>query len=527
MADPNPEIDVPEVPLTAFVLAEAEKRSGRAALVDAGSGRTVSYGELASAVGRAAEGLHARGVRKGDVFAIWCPNSPEFVTAYYAALSIGAVVTPVNPVATAGDLAKQLAITSARWLLTTPELFAKAGGADSPSTGGLREVFVVGEAAGATPFVSLLGESGAAPCVDVGPDDVALLPFSSGTTGLPKAVVLTHRNLVTSLCQTAAIHRVGGNDVLIAAVPLFHIYGMQVVMNLGLRAGATVVLMARFDLDGFLLAVQDHRVTRADVVPPVVVALAKHAAVDAYALSSLRVITSAAAPLGADVARRCSQRLACRVKQAYGMTELGGGTHFAPDEGEERLGSVGPALPGVECRVVDCSTGEPAAPGEPGELLVRCAGTMRGYLGRPAETAAAINDDGWLRTGDVVIVDGDGWLQVVDRVKELVKYNGYQVPPAELEAVLLSHPAVADAAVVASPDEHAGEVPKAFVVPRSAVSEDELLAHVAERVAPYKKVRRLEFVDHIPKSASGKILRRLLVERERAMAASGLVAAGR
>lgn len=523
MADPKREMDIPEVPLTTFVLAGAEARSGRTALVDAASGRTISYGELASAVRRAAAGLHRRGVRKGDVFALWCPNSPEFVIAFYAALSIGAVVTPVNPVATAEDLAKQLDMTGARWLVTTPGLLAKAGGADGPGISALRHVFVVGDAEGTTPFASLLAESGAAPHVDVGPGDVALLPFSSGTTGLPKAVVLTHGNLVASLCQTAAVHRVGASDVLIGAVPLFHIYGMQVVMNLGLRAGATVVLMARFDLDGFLRAVQDHRVTRADVVPPIVVALTKHAVVDAYDLSSLRLITSAAAPLGPDVALRCAQRLACRVKQAYGMTELGGGTHFGPDEGEERPGSVGPALPGVEWRVVDCATGEPSPPGQPGELLVRCAGTMRGYLGRPAETAAAIDDDGWVRTGDVVTVDADGWLHVVDRVKELVKYNGYQVSPAELEAVLLTHPAVADVAVVGSPDEDAGEVPKAFVVLRSAASEDELLAHVAKRVASYKKLRRLEFVDQIPKSASGKILRRLLVERERALVTAGLV----
>lgn len=513
--DEQREIASPDVDLVGFVLAEAETRGDRTALVDAPTGRSVSYAELASGVRRVAGSLRRRGVAIGDTFAVWCPNSVEFVVAYYALLSIGAVVTPVNPMATADDLARQLADTGARWLLTRPELLAKAGGVQGTRLRALREVFVVGAAYGATPFAALVDDRGPLPHpAKIGPDDVALLPCSSGTTGLPKTVVLSHRNLVASLSQTAEVQRVGERDVVIAAVPLFHIYGMQVVMNLALRSGATVVLLPRFDLDGFLRAVHEHGVTRADVVPPIVVALANHGGVDAYDLSSLRVITSAAAPLGVDVARRCSERLGCRVKQAYGMTELGGGTHFAPDDGDDKPGSIGPALPGVECKVVDCATGTPAATGQPGELLIRCAGTMRGYLGNAAATAATIDEHGWLHTGDVVTVDGDGWFSVVDRVKELVKYKGYQVAPAELEAVLLSHPAVADAAVVASLDEEAGEVPKAFVVLRAPASPDEVMAHVAARVAAYKKVRRLEFVDEIPKAPSGKILRRILRERE-------------
>jgi acyl-coenzyme A synthetase/AMP-(fatty) acid ligase len=248
--------------------------------------------------------------------------------------------------------------------------------------------------------------------------------------------------------------------------------------------------------------------------------LAKQPVVDDYDLSSLRVITSAAAPLGRELARSCADRLGCRVKQGYGMTELGGATHLAPDTGRDDPESIGPALPGVQCRVVDCVTGADVGPGELGELLIRTPAAMRGYLNSPAATADTIEPNGWLHTGDLVVQDAEGWFRVVDRRKEVIKYNAYQVAPAELEAVLLSHPAVADAAVIASPDERSGEVPKAFVVLSSPASADELLRFVADRVAPYKKVRIVEFIDEIPKSASGKILRRVLVERDRAMIAS-------
>jgi acyl-CoA synthetase (AMP-forming)/AMP-acid ligase II len=245
-----------------------------------------------------------------------------------------------------------------------------------------------------------------------------------------------------------------------------------------------------------------------------VLGLATAAAVDDFDLSSLRLLTSAAAPLGADLARTCARRLGCRVKQAYGMTEVSGGTHIAPDSGPDRPDSIGPALPGVECRIVDPGTGAELRPGQPGELLVRAAGTMRGYLGDPAATAATIDPAGWVHTGDIVTAGQDGWFYVADRVKELIKYKGYQVAPAELEAVLLTHPAVADAAVVRKRDALAGEVPKAFIVLKAPASAQELMAWVAERVAGYKRVRQVEFTDSIPRSPAGKILRRLLVEQE-------------
>jgi acyl-CoA synthetase (AMP-forming)/AMP-acid ligase II len=513
ITSPYPDVSVPEQSLPSFVLADAEARGDKPAIVDGLTGRRLSYRELAAEVRRVGRGLRSRGLRERDVVAMCCPNSPEFAIAYYAALSVGAVVTTINPMATPADVAGQLEHSRARWLVTTPELLEKS--ALAVAVAGIEEVFVFGAAEGAMPFAALRQGHGPIDDVAVSPDDVAVLPYSSGTTGLPKGVVLTHRALVANLCGTAPVHRVGADDVIVAVLPFFHIYGMQVTMNLGLAAGATIVTMARFELESFLRILDQWRVSRADLVPPIVLALAKSPAVERYDLSSLRVVTSGAAPLGEDLARLCAERLCCRVKQAYGMTELGGGTHFGSDDGEDRPQSIGRPLAGVECRVVDCATGADVGPGHRGQLLVRAPGAMRGYLDNEAATAATIDADGWLRTGDIVWADAEGWFFVVDRVKELIKYKGYQVAPAELEAELLSHPAVADAAVVGSPDEEAGEVPKAFVVLRAPALEDELIGFVADRVAPYKKIRRLELIEQIPKSPSGKILRRVLVERER------------
>jgi acyl-CoA synthetase (AMP-forming)/AMP-acid ligase II/NAD(P)-dependent dehydrogenase (short-subunit alcohol dehydrogenase family) len=520
IASPYPDVELAEATVTEFVLGQARARGNRPALIDSATGRTFSYRALAEVVQRAAAGLAGAGVARGDVLALCTPNCPEFAIAYYAAASLGAVVTTLTPLTTGQDMAHQLQHAGARWLLTTAALFQEKG-RDAAASAGVRRTFVVGRADGATPFASVLDGSHPTPTVAVGPDEAAILPYSSGTTGLPKGVVLTHRNLVASLCQTLAAEEVGEGDVVVAVLPMFHLFGMQVSMNLALHAGATVVVMPRFDLETLLRVFQDHRVTRAYLVPPILRALAQGPAVERYDLTSLRVIASGAAPLGAELARACARRLGCRVKQAYGMTELGGNTHLAPDRGRDDPESIGPALPGVECRVVDVGTGADVGPGQPGELLVRAPGTMRGYLGNPEATAAMIDPDGWAHTGDIVSVDHQGWFRVVDRIKELIKYKGNQVAPAELEAVLLGHPAVAAAAVVASPDEQAGEVPKAFVVLRAPASADELLRYVADRVAPYKKVRLLEFIDQIPTSPSGKVLRRLLAAPESATRAPG------
>jgi acyl-CoA synthetase (AMP-forming)/AMP-acid ligase II len=510
---PLPNVDIPEVPLASFVLQRAHELADKPALVDGPSGRTLTYGQLAEAIRRAAVGLSRRGFGKGDVFAIFSPNLPEFAVAYHAAAMLGGIVTTINPLATAGELAGQLDDSGAVFLVTVPPFIEKAVEAAGKSR--IREVFVFGEAAGATPFAALLADDGPLPEVEIDVrEDLVALPYSSGTTGLPKGVMLTHYNLVGNVCQMDGMEPLDRDDVLIAVLPFFHIYGMTVILNRGLHKGATIVTMPRFDLEQFLQLVQRHGVTRAYVVPPIVLALAKHPLVDGYDFPKLNVVFSGAAPLSADLAEACAARLGCAVKQGYGMTEASPVTHLTPEE--NKPGSIGPCARNTECIVVDVATGAVLGPNQQGELRVRGPQIMKGYLHRPDATAQTIDADGWLQTGDIGYADDDGYFFIVDRVKELIKYMGYQVAPAELEAVLVAHPSVADAAVIGCPDEEAGEIPKAFVVLEGETTDEEILTYVAERVAPYKKIRLLETVDQIPKSPSGKILRRVLVERERA-----------
>jgi acyl-CoA synthetase (AMP-forming)/AMP-acid ligase II len=381
----------------------------------------------------------------------------------------------------------------------------------------VREVFVFGEAPGATPFTTLLSGGGDPPDVPLNPrEDLVALPYSSGTTGLPKGVMLTHHNLVANLIQACSILKQDGHDVILGVLPFFHIYGMTVIMNLGLYQGVTIVTMPRFDLEQCLAICEKYQVTFANVVPPIVLALAKHPLVDKFDLSRLRIVFSGAAPLGETLAQAASTRLKCLVVQGYGLTETSPVSHGKRlSAATEKLASIGPPAPGTECKVVDTVTGMELAPMQQGEICIRGPQVMKGYLNQPDATRAMIDADGWLHSGDIGYADDDGDFFIVDRLKELIKFKGLQIAPAELEATLLAHPSVADAAVIPVPDESAGEVPKGFVVLKGDATPDQIMAFVAERVAPYKKLRALQVVDQIPKSPSGKILRRVLVDRER------------
>jgi acyl-CoA synthetase (AMP-forming)/AMP-acid ligase II len=521
LRSPLPDVSYPDVSLPAFVLEHAAEHGSKPALIDGPSGRTITYAELAGATQRLAGALAARGLRKGDVVGLWSPNLPEWAVMFHGALSAGLVVTTVSSLASADDAAAQLADAGAKLLFTVGPFLEKA--LPAARKAGVAEVVAIGapEDADVTPLGALLAEDAPAPDVAIGPDDLAVLPYSSGTSGLPKGVELTHRNLVANVEQTRGGGlRVFEGDTIIAVLPFFHIYGMTVILDLGLRVGATLVTMPKFELEPFLGLLEKHRVTRAFVVPPIVLAFAKHPAVEGHDLSSLTLIFSGAAPLDEALAAAASERVGAPVAQGYGMTEMSPVSHITPDDDAgTNPGAIGLLAPNTEARIVDPETGEDAPAGERGELWCRGPQIMRGYLNNPTATRNCLDEEGWLRTGDIVEVDEDGWFMVVDRLKELIKYKGYQVAPAELEALLVGHPQIADAAVIGVPDEDAGEVPKGFIVASGDVTPDEVTAWVAERVSPYKRLRAVEIVDEIPKSASGKILRRLLVDRERAGAA--------
>ena len=513
---PYQDVSIPETALTPFVLYRARELGDKPALIDGPTGRKVSYMQLADSISIAAHNLAQRGFKKGDVFGILSPNCPEYAIAFHAVATLGGIVTPINPLYTEREIAHQLKDSRARFLVTVPGCAEKA--VEAVRHGLIEECFVFGTAPGATSFDSLLVDNGRAEQVTIDPHkDLITLPYSSGTTGLPKGVMLTHHNLVANIRQMEGLCYFYETDTLICVLPLFHIYGLVVVLNMGLYSGATVVMMPRFDLEGFLKAVQDYDVTLAHLVPPIVLALSKHPIVDNYRLPKLKTIFSGAAPLGEDLTRACMDRLGITVRQGYGMTETSPVTHSSPAPPLDiKFGSVGVPAPNTECKIIDLETGAPLGRGVKGEVCVRGPQVMTGYLNNPEATAQTIDPDGWLHTGDIGYADEDGHFFIVDRAKELIKYKGLQVAPAELEAVLLTHPAVADAAVIPYPDDEAGEVPKGIIVLKEPAEPQSILDFVAERVAPFKRIRHVEFVDKIPKSPSGKILRRVLVEMEKA-----------
>ena len=516
---PYPDVEIPKTALTPFVMHRAKDLSDKSALIDGPSGRAVTYGQLADAISIVAHNLSERGFKKGEVFGILSPNCPEYGIAFHAIATLGGIVTPINPLYTRHEIAHQLKDSRARFLLTLPGCIDKAS--EAAKDAGIEELFVFGSAEGATSFDTLMVDNGRAEQVEIDPlEDLVALPYSSGTTGLPKGVMLTHHNLVANLRQMEGLRYFYETDTLICVLPLFHIYGLVVVLNMGLYSGATVVMMPRFELEAFLQAVQDYNVSLAHLVPPIVLALSKHPIVDNYKLPNLKTIFSGAAPLGEELTRACMDRLGCNVRQGYGMTETSPVTHSSPAPPHTvKFGSVGVPAPNTECKIVDLESGAPLGPEERGEVCVRGPQIMRGYLNNPEATTQTIDSDGCLHTGDLGYADQEGHFFIVDRAKELIKYKGFQVPPAELEAVLLTHPCIADAAVIPYPDDEAGEVPKAIVVLKEPVEPKAILEYVSERVAPHKRIRHLEFTDKIPKSPSGKILRRVLVDAEKAKTA--------
>jgi acyl-CoA synthetase (AMP-forming)/AMP-acid ligase II len=489
---PWPAPEIPDTDVTAFVLRHAARLAGEPALIDGPSGRTLSYGALAAAVERVAGGLAARGVGRGDVVALHLPNLIEFPIALHGALRAGAAVTTASPLFTARELGSQLRRARARLLVTAGGPLAATA---REAAGGI-EVLELGE---------LLALAGPPPAERPDPGAAAVLLPSSGTTGLPKLVELTHRALVANLVQMELPFPAFEGGRLLGLAPFFHSMGLQCVLHRGLAAGAAIVALARFDLEDTLGAIQEHRVDQALAAPPLVAALVNHPVVAEYDLSSLTLVGSGGAPLDPGLERAAGERFRCQIGSGYGITEAGplvAAPSFHDPEGV-RIGSCGRLIPGTEAQVVD------------GEVWLRGPQLFSGYRDDPAATAATLDADGWLHTGDLGSVDAGGYVTLTGRSKELVKVSGFQVAPAELEQVLLEHPDVVDACVAGIPDERTGERPKAWIVARGGIDVDELRAWADEQLAPYKRLVAVEVLDELPRTMTGKLLRRVLLERER------------
>ncbi|URE38225.1 4-coumarate-coa ligase [Musa troglodytarum] len=510
-------------PLHDYCFEHLADFADRRCIIDGASGSVMSYAEVDVAARRAAAGLHGLGVGKGQVIMILLRNSPEFVLAFLAASHRGAVATTANPFYTPAEIHKQAAASGARVIVTESCYVDKVR--EFSRERGVTVVCVDDPPEGCRAFSELLAadERNLAE-VEIDPDDVVALPYSSGTTGLPKGVMLTHRSLITSVAQQVD----GDNpnlyfhqeDVLLCVLPLFHIYSLNSVLLCGLRAGAAILTMKRFEISAMLELVQRYRVTVAPFVPPIVLELVKSPLVDCYHLSSIRTVMSGAAPMGKELEDKFMAKLPnAKLGQGYGMTEAGPVLSmclaFAKEPFPMKSGSCGTVVRNAELKIVDPDTGASLGRNHRGEICIRGAQIMKGYLNDPEATKNTIDKEGWLHTGDIGFVDDDDEIFIVDRLKEIIKYKGFQVAPAELEALLITHHDVADAAVVPMKDEVAGEVPVAFVVRAngSQITEEEIKQYVSKQVVFYKRINRVFFTEAIPKAPSGKILRKDLRAR--------------
>lgn len=524
---PYPDVEIPGLSIYDYLFASLDDDDlDRVALIDPATGAETTYGALRAQIDAFAGALAARGVGVGTVVGLLCPNVPAFATVFHGVLRSGGTVTTINSLYTAGEIEKQLRDAGATWLATVSPLLPQASAAAEAVGIPHDRVIVLDGAPGHPNLRELLTEGSPAPEVSFDPaTHVAVLPYSSGTTGIPKGVMLSHRNLVANVAQCRVALNLTGDDRVLAVLPFFHIYGMTVLLNLALRQRASLVTMPRFDLVDFLTNIQRFQCTYLYIAPPIAVALAKHPIVDEFDISSVHTVFSGAAPLDGETAEVAGRRINARMMQGYGMSELSPVSHAMPsDRHDVPVSSVGAMLPNTLNKLVDTETGEeitevgPDGVTRPGELWVKGPNVMLGYLNKPEATAETLDADGFLHTGDVAVYHESGYFSIVDRVKELIKYKGYQIAPAELEALLLGHAKVMDVAVIGVNDDDKQEIPKAFVVaaPGSDLTEDEVMEFVAAQVAPHKKVRRVEFVEAIPKSASGKILRKDLRARETA-----------
>ncbi|HEX2312145.1 MAG TPA: AMP-binding protein [Thermomonospora sp.] len=553
-------LEYPDVPVGAILAGAARRWGDRTAFHYAGA--DLSYTELAARAARFAHGLRERGIGRGDVVALHLPNLPEFPVAYYGTLLAGATFSPCNPLLPPDDLAFQLADCGAVAVVTLD--FVAAPLAQALDRTKVRTVIVTGLADGPVDVAGLCdgafaacgvdfaeigaGHPDSPPHTDLDPaTDLAHIAYTGGTTGRSKGVMITHRNAVVSSLQYACwgagavpaldeagglvLDQVGspeefpvrlGTGTLVNVAPWFHAMGTIGYLNMPLLSGTTIVIHPRLDVPAFLADMERFRATGLGGAPALFSALMADPSFETRDLSSVRGISSGAAPLPVEMLNRLGARFPeATIVEAYGLTEVTMGVTANPPHrsGDRRPGTVGVPVfdsrvklvpPDTE-RVDDATPGLP--PGEEGEVCAKGPQVMAGYLNRPEETAAVLGEDGWLRTGDIGVLDEDGFLSIVDRKKDMLIYKGYNVYPRELEEILFTHPAVANAAVVGRPDAEAGELATAFVVRAGEVTGEDLISYVGERVVPYKRLREVVFVDEIPVSAAGKVLKRELRER--------------
>jgi acyl-CoA synthetase (AMP-forming)/AMP-acid ligase II len=496
------------------ILETCKRAPSAEAIVDTSDGRRLTYAELGESIEQAARGFVAAGLRPGDVAAIFLPNSWEYSVAVHAITLAGGIPTLLNPSYREREARYQLENSGAKFLVTDAP---QASGIDLSGLSLSSVYFTRVPFAGAQPFSSLLSPKFSALPFPAGDsaETLAALPYSSGTTGLPKGVMLSHHNLVANAYQFLAPEKASttAEDRILCFLPLYHIYGLNVVLNPTLMVGGTVILMPRFGLEHLLRTISDEGVTYLPQVPPVMNALCCAAERGQFPRQhSIRGTKSGAAPLAPELAKRWGELTGIPLRQGYGMTEASPVTHLGFFEPElYRPDSIGKEVAQTDCRILR-EDGSDCSPNEPGELVMRGPQFMRAYWNAPEATASVLRD-GWYWSGDVAVRDEAGFYKIVDRRKEMIKFKGFAIAPAEVEAVLLEHPAVRDCGVVGKQDDAAGEVPIAFIVARESHATggrlaNQLCGYVADRLAHYKQPREVRFVDAIPRNPSGKILRK-------------------